>query len=217
MPASGLSELTDNELIPLCLDDDRDAWEELVRRHKRRVFNIAYQFVGRFDEAEELSQDLFFKIHGALHRYDTTRNFVFWLSKITKNLCIDHFRQRRREHELFTDNDEVLKVLEGGGIDAYSRMRRQEKVEFLRRGLEQLNPDLREAVVLRDLQELAYKEIAAKLGIPEGTVKSRINRGRNELTRVLNELEQAERVMRGRESRQPGRRHAGRTGAEAEG
>jgi len=195
MPRPRPADLPDNELIPLCLDEDRDAWEELVRRHRRRVFNIAYQFVGRFDEAEDLTQDLFFKIHGALHRYDTTRNFVFWLTKITKNLCIDHFRQRRRENEMRTDGDEVLQLLESGRGDPYARVRRLEKVDFLRRGLAELSPDLREAVVLRDLRELSYREIADKLGIPEGTVKSRINRGRNELARILTEREKTEKVV----------------------
>lgn len=194
-PGRHLPELTDNELVPLCLADDRYAWEELVHRHRRRVFNIAYQFVGRFDEAEDLVQDLFFKIHGVLHRYDTSRNFVFWLSKITKNLCIDNFRQRRREHELFTDGEEIIKVIEAKGLDPYARVRRKEKVEFLRRGLEQLTADLRQAVVLRDIRELSYREIAQQLGIPEGTVKSRINRGRNELQRILTDRESVERVV----------------------
>ena len=196
MMRSRLADLTDNELIPLCLVDDGDAWEELVRRHKRRVFNIAYQFVGRFDEAEDLTQDLFFKIHRALHRYDMSRNFVFWLSKITKNLCIDYFRHRRRENELMTDGDEILNFIESGQGDPYVGIRHKERAEFLRRGLAELTPELREAVVLRDLQELSYREIAEKLDIPEGTVKSRINRGRNELAKILTEREESEKVVR---------------------
>jgi RNA polymerase sigma-70 factor (ECF subfamily) len=189
------SELSDNQLIPLCIGNEADAWEELVRRHRRRVFNIAYQLVGRFDEAQDLTQDLFLKIYGALRRYDTSRNFVFWLTKITKNLCIDHYRQRRRERELFSESDEVLKVLESVRGNPYTRVRQLEKAEFLRRGLETLSPDLREAVVLRDIQELTYDEIAQKLQIPEGTVKSRINRGRTELARVLARREKDENVV----------------------
>jgi RNA polymerase sigma-70 factor (ECF subfamily) len=196
MPEDGLQELGDNELIPLCLAGREEAWSELVRRHRRRVFNIAYQFVGRFDEAQDLTQDLFLKIFHSLSRYDTGRNFVFWLTKITKNLCIDHYRQRRRERELFTEGEEVLKVLESVRGDPYARVRRLERAEFLRRGLQTLSPDLRQAVVLRDIQELTYDEIATKLGIPEGTVKSRINRGRTELARVLNAREEEEQVVR---------------------
>lgn len=202
-----LSELPDNELIPLCLDHQGDAWEELVRRHRRRIFNIAYQFVGRFDVAEDLSQELFLKIHGSLDRYDRSRNFIFWLSKIAKNLCIDRFRQRRREQALVTDGDEVLDVLASNAPDPYATARRGEKVEFLRRGLAELTPDLREAVVLRDLQELTYEEIAVQLGIPEGTVKSRINRGRTELTRILTTREREEKVIA---EASPQRRPAGK-------
>ena len=196
MGPTSLGELADNELIPLCVGNDAEAWEELVKRHRRRVFNIAYQFVGRFDEAEDLTQDLFFKIHGSLKRYDTSRNFVFWLSKITKNLCIDHYRQRRRERELFTESEEVFKVLESSRLDPYGSVRRQEKVDFLRRGLASLSAHLREAVVLRDIQELTYQEIATRLGIAECTVKSRINRGRTELSAILNARERDEKVVR---------------------
>ena len=110
MRRNRLPELPDNELIPLCLDNQSDAWEELVRRHRRRVFNIAYQFVGRYDVAEDLSQELFLKIHGALHRYDRSRNFVFWLSRLwvpttmsivpsssPSSACLISFVERKRD------------------------------------------------------------------------------------------------------------------------
>ena len=190
-----LSEFTDTRLVELCLKNNSAAWEELVRRHRRRVFNIAYQFVARYDIAEDLTQELFIKIYGALDRFDRERHFVSWLTRITRNLCIDNYRRRQRERELHSSQDIDIATIESPRRDPYHYVRAQEKAEFLRRGLAELSSDLRKAVVLRDLQGYTYDEIATTLGIPEGTVKSRINRGRHELSRVLKDREKDENVM----------------------
>ena len=193
--AMELEDKTDTQLVKLCLARDAPAWEELVRRHRRRVFNIAYQFVGRYDAAEDLSQELFIKIYHALDRYDRKRPFVSWLTRITRNLCIDNYRRRQRERELFSSAEVDMARFESSERSPYAQVRSREKAEFLRRGLSQLSPDLRTAVVLRDLEGYTYDEIARELAIPEGTVKSRINRGRLELARVLKLIESDEGVL----------------------
>src|SRR6186713_3047079 len=86
-------------LIERCLVGDQVAWEQIVRGHWRKVFNLAYKFVGRHDEAEDLTQDIFLKIFKALHTFDRRANFQTWLISISRNLCIDHYRSLRKERE----------------------------------------------------------------------------------------------------------------------
>ena len=86
-------------LIQKCLGGDQGAWEDIVRQHRRKVFNIAYKFVGRHDEAEDLTQEIFLRIFKALHTFDRRANFQTWLISISRNLCIDHYRSVRKERE----------------------------------------------------------------------------------------------------------------------
>ena len=90
---------TPDSLIARCLSGDQAAWEPIVRQHWRKVFNVAYKFVGRHDEAEDLTQDIFLKIFKALHTFDRRANFQTWLISISRNLCIDHYRSVRKERE----------------------------------------------------------------------------------------------------------------------
>lgn len=179
-----------DELIARCLQGDQVAWEQIVRQHWRKVFNLAYKFVGRHDEAEDLAQDIFLKIFKALHTFDRRANFQTWLISISRNLCIDHYRSRRKERET------VAREVDASDLKPVSReqspigyVEQQDLRQLIRRALAELPPTLREAVVLRDLKEFSYQEIADKLGLPEGTVKSRINRGRLELGRQLRRLQ----------------------------
>jgi RNA polymerase sigma-70 factor, ECF subfamily len=111
-----------------------------------------------------------------------------WLTRLTRNLLIDHYRRSRQQR--VTDSiEERLPIIEEAGATASARpdqaLAGREASELLQHALQKLSPDLREAVILRDLQEMEYREIAQVLAIPEGTVKSRINRGRAELARLL--------------------------------
>ena len=86
-------------LIERCLAGDQDAWVRIVRQHWRKVFNVAYKFTGKHDEAEDLTQDIFVKIFKSLHTFDRRANFQTWLISISRNLCIDHYRSVRKERE----------------------------------------------------------------------------------------------------------------------
>src|ERR671912_295507 len=88
-----------DELIERCLRGDQLAWEMIVRQHWRKVFNVAYKFVGKHDEAEDLAQDIFLKIFKSLHTFDRRANFQTWLISVSRNLCIDHYRSVRKERE----------------------------------------------------------------------------------------------------------------------
>ena len=88
-----------DELIQRCLQGDQLAWETIVRQHWRKVFNVAYKFVGKHDEAEDLTQDIFLKIFKSLDTFDRRANFQTWLISVSRNLCIDHYRSVRKERE----------------------------------------------------------------------------------------------------------------------
>lgn len=177
-------------LIERCLTGDQVAWDQIVRQHWRKVFNLAYKFVGRHDEAEDLTQDIFLKIFKALRTFDRRANFQTWLISISRNLCIDHYRSVRKERETMArdvDASELSPV--SRERSPLSQLEQVDLKQIIRTALAELPPALRQAVVLRDLQEFSYQEIADQLGLPEGTVKSRINRGRFELARQLRRLQ----------------------------
>jgi RNA polymerase sigma-70 factor (ECF subfamily) len=192
-PAVSPSEI--DVLIARCLEGDQEAWEQIVRQHWRKVFNLAYKFVGRHDEAEDLTQDIFLKIFKALHTFDRRANFQTWLISISRNLCIDHYRSVRKERETMArdvDASTLAPVARERG--PLGELEQLDLRQLIRHALNELPPPLREAVMLRDLQEFSYQEIAARLHLPEGTVKSRINRGRIELARQLRRLQTGERA-----------------------
>jgi RNA polymerase sigma-70 factor, ECF subfamily len=201
---------TPDTLIEQCLSGDQQAWESIVRQNWRKVFNVAYKFVGRHDEAEDLTQDIFLKIFKALGTFDRRANFQTWIVSISRNLCIDHYRSVRKERQT------IARDVDAGNLQPASKERgplalaeHQDLRATLRAALHELPPALRTAVVLRDLQELSYQEIADRLQLPEGTVKSRINRGRIELARQLRRMEDeqpatARRPPSARGGRRPG-------------
>jgi RNA polymerase sigma-70 factor (ECF subfamily) len=181
---------TPDRLIEECLSGNQAAWETIVRQHWRKVFNLAYKFVGKHDEAEDLAQDIFLKIFKALATFDRRANFQTWLISISRNLCIDHYRSVRKERETIArEVDASTLSPTSHEIGPLVALERRDLRELLRQALEHLPPTLRTAVVLRDLQELSYQEIADQLGLPEGTVKSRINRGRIELARQIRRMQ----------------------------
>ena len=181
---------TTDQLIESCLRGDQSAWDETVRTHWRRVFNIAYKFVGRHEEAEDLSQEIFLKLYRALHTFDRRANFQTWLTSISRNLCIDHYRSVRREREAVDRHVDAADLSPTApGPDALSRLHHRDRRDLLRRGMLTLPDTLRTAVLMRDIQDRSYREIAERLGLPEGTVKSRINRGRKELAQRIVQLE----------------------------
>jgi RNA polymerase sigma-70 factor (ECF subfamily) len=176
-------------LIERCLAGDQAAWEDIVRLHRRKVFNIAYKFVGKHDLAEDLTQDIFLKLYKSLDTFDRRANFQTWLISVSRNLCIDHYRSVRKERETI-NRDVDASTLSPVSRDrsAYAQLELRDRVQLLRAALDTLPATLRTAVMLRDIQELTYQEIADRLSVPEGTVKSRINRGRTELARQIQKL-----------------------------
>ena len=182
-------------LVRRCVAGDAAAWEEIVQRYHRRIYNICYRFAGSGDDAEDLTQEVFIKMYRTLQSYDLERGaFMTWVTTITRNLLVDHFRKSKQdrmtdsidsapsEHE---DAMPLSEQIQDSALTPDARAQSREVKETVHKALQKLSPDLREAVILRDLQDMDYKEIAVVLKVPEGTVKSRINRGRAELARLL--------------------------------
>ena len=181
----------DAQLVQQCLQGDGSAWEELVRRHSRRIFNICYRFTGNGTEAEDLSQEVFLRVYRTLGSYrSATGGFATWVTSVTRNLLIDHYRRTKRDRvtDSLDDAMPVVENKESAGRRPDEQVMLGELSSQVQMALRKLSPDLREAVILRDLQQLEYLEIQQVLAVPEGTVKSRINRGRIELARILQQM-----------------------------
>jgi RNA polymerase sigma-70 factor (ECF subfamily) len=176
-------------LIQRCLRGDQLAWELIVRQYWRKVFNIAYKFVGKHDAAEDLAQDIFLKIFKSLNTFDRRANFQTWLISVSRNLCIDHYRSVRKERETI-DRDIDPNELSPASheLSPMAHLEQRDRVVLLRHALAELPETLKTAVLMRDIQEMTYQEIADRLKLPEGTVKSRINRGRTELARHVKRM-----------------------------
>jgi RNA polymerase sigma-70 factor (ECF subfamily) len=183
----------DVALIERCLRKDQSAWEGIVARYRRKVFHIAYKFTGKHDEAEDLSQEIFLKLFKSLDKFNRDADFSTWLSSVARNYCIDHYRASKREKEVVVEDLVAMDLAPAASGNPHRALEDRDRRSFLRRGLELLPDKLREAVILRDLQGLSYQEMADRLRLPEGTVKSRINRGREELARLLLRAQQPRR------------------------
>ena len=183
----------DAQLVEQCLRGESQAWEELVRRHTRRVFNLSYRFTSNRQEAEDLSQDVFMRVYRTLGSYRATSGqFTTWLTSVTRNLLIDHYRRTRKDRLTSSLDDEntnmQVEQKESNARRPDDLALASELSSQVQGALQKLSPELREAVILRDLQGLDYAEIQQVLSVPEGTVKSRINRGRIELARLLEQI-----------------------------
>ena len=182
-------------LVRRCIGGDAAAWEEIVQRYHRRIYNVCYRFAGDAENAQDLTQEVFIKMYRTLNTYDSGKGaFMTWVTTITRNLLVDHFRKTKgdrltdsmdqpvSEHE---DAQPLSAQIADPGLPPDAAVQSRETREMVHLALQKLSPELREAVILRDLQDMDYREIASALKVPEGTVKSRINRGRAELARLL--------------------------------
>jgi len=178
----------ESELIDRCLRGEQGAWDDLIRQYSRRVYALCYRFTNRENDAQDLTQEVFLRVFRTLGSFRAGEGcFGVWLTRLTRNLLVDHYR--RTKHERVTDAlEDKLAILEERTAQSARTdglVAGREAGELLQAALQKLSPELREAVILRDLQEMEYREIAQVLDIPEGTVKSRLNRGRAELARIL--------------------------------
>jgi RNA polymerase sigma-70 factor (ECF subfamily) len=186
-------------LAARCVAGDGAAWEELARSQHRRIYGICYRFIGSASEAEDLTQDVFIKVFRNIENFDPAKGgFNTWLTTLTRNMLVDNYRRARMDR--VTDSlDETASGEEDGPskLDRLADTGRNQEQQLagmelraqIQEALKQVSPELREAVILRDLEDMDYKDIAEVLGVPQGTVKSRISRGRSELAKLLKRIE----------------------------
>lgn len=182
----------EQELLDRCLAGEDSAWEALLKAHSRKIYNLCYRFTGRVEEAEDVTQEVFIKVFQTLKSYHAAQgSFGTWLNRVARNHLVDHYRRARKDRVTSSLEDELPEAEQQPSphMEATGQVESRERREVLQQGLDKLSPDLREAVILRDLHDLDYEEIAQVLSVPQGTVKSRINRGRLELGRVLKRME----------------------------
>ena len=180
-----LQPATPDSLIEQCLSGDQAAWEAVVRQHWRKVFNVAYKFVGKHDEAEDLAQDIFLKIFKALDTFDRRANFQTWIISIARNLCIDHYRSVRKERETIAREVDACRRRPVGSRDVGPTLEDCERLGHCCNARWKNCPCRSGRRSSCGIAGVSYQEIADRLRLPEGTVKSRINRGRLELARQM--------------------------------
>lgn len=178
----------ESHLVDQCLAGEQGAWEELIKTYSRRVYAICYRFTNSDNESQDLTQEVFLRVFRTLGSFRAGEGcFTVWLTRLTRNLLVDHYRRTKRDRltEGIEDKLAILEERTAQESRTDGLLAGREAGELLQSALQKLSPELREAVILRDLQELEYREIASVLNVPEGTVKSRLNRGRAELARIL--------------------------------
>lgn len=178
----------ENKFVRECQAGSAEAWDELVRRHTRRIYGLCYRFTRRTCEADDLTQEVLLRVFCTLGNFrEEELSFVAWLNLVTRNLLIDHYRRSRRDKASVSLDDLTVRrarpaiVLEHPG----SKYERAERSGILRSALGKLSPELRETVFLYDIRGLSYSETAVLTGVPVGTVKSRLHRGRGALAHLL--------------------------------
>jgi RNA polymerase sigma-70 factor, ECF subfamily len=187
------------KLVRQCMAGDSQAWQQLVVSQHRRIYAICYRFTGSGSDAEDLTQEVFLKLYKNLASFDMQKgSFQTWITTLARNLLVDHFRRTRLDRASdsldasFDGEDDGPTMSDRLADTRPSQEHHVAGLELkvrVQNALKQLSPELREAVILRDLEDMDYKEISQVLRIPEGTVKSRISRGRGELARLLQRIE----------------------------
>jgi len=174
-------------LIRRCVIGDDEAWETLVRSVVRRVFCLSYRFTHCREDAEDLTQEILLRVYRNLHQFrQGAGSLQSWVVAVARNLLVDHYRQiRRLPNETGTDELDQLNLAEERLTDPLHAAEQAETSAFVRYGLRRLPPHLRQAVQLKDIEEMEYREIATRLRVAEGTVKSRVSRGRVQLARIM--------------------------------
>ena len=186
----------DAELIAAYLAGSDEAFNRLVLRHHRLAFNLAYRFVSDYEDANDLAQEAFIRVHKSLKRFKGTCSFKTWLYKIVLNLARNRYRWKKRRGE-FTkvsldnpgrDPDSGPMEVPDESLSVGTQMRRKEIQARIEESLNQLPTEFREVLVLRHMEGMTYTEISKLLGCAEGTIKSRLHRARTEIRKLLADM-----------------------------
>ena len=204
-----MTDLKERELIRKAKQGDMFAFEELILKHEKIVYNVAFRMMNHSEDAKDLSQEVFIKAYKNLEKFDERSSFSTWLYRITTNTCIDEMRKRKGkqsyslEEELENEEGSMQRqIADEGDTPEESLLRNEQKSEILQ-ALDTLSEEHKAAIILRDVKGLSYEEIAEILELSLGTVKSRISRARNQLkNEILKLREQNEKSVRHKEGKE---------------
>lgn len=176
-------QLDDRALVARILEGDRDRFTELVKRHEKRVINYVYRITHRYEDAHDLTQEIFVKVFLALDRYDPKYQFSTWLFRIAQNSAIDALRKKSIAEVPLTrpsdDDNPKEREFADDGISPYRALKNKQLSAAIDQAVKNLPPDYRELIQLRHYAELSYEEIASMKKLPLGTVKNKLFRARN--------------------------------------
>ncbi len=187
----GRADIPDEELLSRVVGGDVEAFDEIVYRYKDRLFNFVYRFVGDRETAEDIVQETFLRVFRKRREYRALANFSTWIFTIAGNLAKSELRRRKRWRFLYIDRggeDERKMELPDNSWRPDNVTQSALAEEMIQQAIDSLPPKYREVVILRDVQNMSYQEIAEIVGCPVGTVKSRVNRGRLRLQSKLRKL-----------------------------
>ena len=173
----------DKLLLVKCADGDNLAWQKIIKKYGNLVLNLCFQFTGNFHIAEDLTQDIFIKVFNNCFILSKHPNFKRWIIRTTRNRCLDYYRKNKMNKNIMSidSNQNRIKNLD----TPESKILLSEKLNQLHQSILQLPISLRSLIILRDINGHSYEDIAKILRMPIGTVKSRLNRARNELFKIL--------------------------------
>ena len=181
----------EKRLVEACLQGEEQAYRELYRRHGQRVYQLALRYFNNPEDAADVTQETFLRIFRSIGSYRSEAKLSTWIHRIAVNLCLDELRRRKRNQEvsldahLPTEDGEMELQLKDPAPGPHQQTETAHRMEALKRHLAALPDEQKAAVILRDINNLSYQEIAAVLKCNLGTVKSRINRGRLALRQLL--------------------------------
>ena len=182
------------EVIENCKAGDERAFAEIVLHSQKKVFNIAYRMLGNLEEAKDLAQEVFISVFESIKDLKEEIKFDAWLTQITLNHCRNRWKYLKRRQYFNSDSlDDPIETEDGNmpraivdPSDNPETLYEKKMIQqFIQRGLLKLKEDQRELLVLRDLQGFSYEEMGVLLGLPEGTIKSKLHRARMDLKGIL--------------------------------
>lgn len=172
------------------LDGDVNEYEKLVLEYQKNVYNLALRMTGDAEDAADMAQEAFIKAYNSLASYRGDSRFSVWLYRIVSNVCLDFLRARKRRQTVSLsvvddEGEETELEISDESASPEKLLERSMTRDAVRRGLQELTPEYRQILILRELQGMSYDEIAETLGLESGTVKSRIFRARKKLCTFL--------------------------------
>ncbi len=175
-----------HEIIEKIKAGNTEAWNMLIDRYSKKVYNLALNFAGNSDDASDITQDIFLKVYGNMDKFQEGGNFNAWILRLSKNYCIDYWRKSKHyRQKLELDEGIYVEGVHDAVYTPEDNLIKEDEIKFLRQKLQLLPPDLRSLIIMRDIQNYSYQEISENLDIPLGTTKSRINRARLKLAKIV--------------------------------